>query len=289
MKIEAKKVRVLAEGKALLDDVDLMVRRGELLGLIGPNGAGKTTLLKVLANLRAPARGHVFYDGLEAHALGRAELARTLAYLAQSAPVHWPLTVERLVALGRSPYRQFKGAPASRDSMAVERAMKATGVDGFRGRTATTLSGGERMRVLLARALAVEPYALLADEPVAALDPYHQLKVMELLREQTENGRTVVVVVHDLNLAARFCHRLALLHNGRLVTDGIPEDVLTEATLREVYRVSALQGRVEGMPLLYPWACVDGPTAVGPADWRIFPPRTRRAGTLDPRRSTATI
>jgi iron complex transport system ATP-binding protein len=253
MRIEARGIVVSINGTAILRGIDLTLEPGSMVGLIGPNGAGKTTLLRVLANLRPPDRGSIFYNGATASQIGRRAFARQLAYLAQGTVVHWPLTVERLVGLGRLPYRRVWSNGAADNERAIAEALRATETEPFRHRTLATLSGGERTRVLLARALAVEAEVLLADEPTAALDPYHQLHIMELLQETARRGTTVVVVLHDLTLAARFCTRLVLLDAGRVVADGSPEVVLSTANLARVYRVTGLHGAHDRELYVLPW------------------------------------
>jgi len=253
MEIEAKGIAVRFGAMALFDGVDLAMRAGEMVGLIGPNGSGKTTLLRVLANLRAPEGGRVHYGGRTAAEIGRRELARRIAYLAQGGGVHWPMRVETLVALGRLPHRRpFRGHDAA-DRDAIERAMAAADVVEFRGRTLSEVSGGERMRILLARALAVEAAMLLADEPIAALDPLHQLQVMTLLRATAHAGRGVTVVLHDLALAARFCDRLVLLAGGGILAEGAPMAVLTDNNIVQAYGVDVARGEYDGVPFLLPW------------------------------------
>jgi iron complex transport system ATP-binding protein len=253
MRIEARGVTVHVNGVALLHPLDLTLDPGHLVGVMGPNGAGKTTLLRVLAHLQQPDGGRVLYDGTPASQLGHMTLARQLAYPAQGATVHWPLTVEHLVGLGRLPYRRFWHQATSADARAVTAALRATETEVLRHRTLATLSGGERMRVLLARALAVEAAALLADEPIAALDPYHQLQVMEVLRETARRDTLVVVVLHDLTLAARFCDRLVLLDAGYVVADGTPDVVLSVANLTRVYRVTVVRDTHDGSPYVVLW------------------------------------
>ncbi len=250
MIIEARDITLLRGPCPVLDQVSLTARPGEMLGLLGPNGAGKTTLLRTLSALEQPASGDVLYDGKTAHELGRRELGRTVSYLAQSGNIHWPMMVEHVVALGRLPHDHNP----QKDAAAIARAMEAAEISGLAGRTTGTLSGGERMRVLLARALAVEGKVLLADEPVAALDPYHQLHVMELLAAQAHAGVTVVVVLHDLTLAARFCHRVALAHRGKLVATGTPQDVLTPERLRAIYGIEVETGTRHDQPFILPWS-----------------------------------
>lgn len=254
MRIEAQGVTVHVKGVTLLHPTDVTLEPGQLVGVLGPNGAGKTTLLRVLAHLRTPDGGQVLYDGAPASQLGATILARRLAYLAQGATVHWPLTVEHLVSLGRLPYRRLWRQDTQADVQAITAALRATETEALRHRTLATLSGGERMRVLLARALAVDAAALVADEPIAALDPYHQLHVLEVLQETARRGTLVVVVLHDLSLAARFCDRLVLLEAGRVVADGLPEAVLSMANLRRVYRVNVLRATYEQALYVLPWA-----------------------------------
>ena len=225
---------------------------GQLVGLLGPNGAGKTSLLRAISGL-VPATGYVYWNDADLAGFDRRHRARTLAYLPQSPAVHWPLTVRELVGLGRLPHRRFGQAETAADRAAVEQAMAAGDIAGFATRRVDALSGGERMRVQLARVLAVEAPVLLVDEPVANLDPAHQLMVMELLRRYTAAGRAGVVVMHDLTLAGRFCDRIVLMHEGRIVGDGIPVDVLSEATLADVYGVQALIDNGNGDPLIVPW------------------------------------
>jgi iron complex transport system ATP-binding protein len=208
------------------------------IGLIGPNGVGKTTLVRAVAGL-IPFAGEIALDGAPVSALATRARARRIAYLAQGAESHWPLTVERLVALGRLPHLEPFRPPQAEDEAAIARAMTLADVSGLGSRDVLTLSGGERARALLARALAVEAPLLLVDEPVAALDPFHQLGIMEGLLAYARAGRMVVAVLHDLTLAARYCDELVLLHEGKVHAHGTPRDVLTPENLRTVYRVEA--------------------------------------------------
>ena len=253
MDIRAEKLTVRFGAATVLDGVGLGLGAGEVVGLIGPNGAGKTTLLRVLADLLSASAGEVRYDGKRRSELGRAALARRLSFLAQGGDVYWPLRVDHIVALGRLPHRRPFAGMSAQDHAAVERAMTAADIEHLRFRTSATLSGGERMRVLLARALAVESEILLADEPVAALDPLHQLRIMELLRSTAREGAGVVVVLHDLTLATRFCDRIVLLGGGRILLDGAPSE-LTDDLIAEAYGVAAFRGEHGGQPFVLPWA-----------------------------------
>lgn len=251
--IEARDITARFGSLTVLQAVNVTVRAGELVGLIGPNGSGKTTLLRILANLRAPEGGTVHYAGRPASAIGVRRLAREIAYLAQGVDVHWPMQVETLVGLGRLPHRRPLQGPGAADRAAVERAMAVCAVTALRSRTMSEVSGGERLRVLLARALAVEAAMLLADEPIAALDPLHQIEVMELLRRTARQGRGVVAVLHDLALAGRYCDRLILLAHGGVRAEGTAAEVLTDAHIAEAYGVEVVRGERDGIPYVLPW------------------------------------
>jgi iron complex transport system ATP-binding protein len=238
--------------RRVLAGIDTEMTGGGLIGVIGPNGAGKSTLARAMLGLLKPLAGRVLLDGAEVGTLRPADRARTIAYLPQGQTLHWPLSVERLVALGRMPHLAPFSRLSTADTAAIEAAMAATGTLDLRTRDATELSGGERARVMLARALAVEAQALIADEPLASLDPSHQMEMMELLAERARAGTLVVVVLHDLTMAARFCDRLLLLSQGRLMADGSPDTVLTDAALAEVYGITAWRGAAGGTPLLVP-------------------------------------
>lgn len=223
-------------GNTLLDGVALQLRAGEVVGIVGPNGAGKSTLLKTLAGVQAPNAGAVLLDGKPVLAMAPVARARVLAWLEQSPVVHWPLVVEQVVALGRLPHGDNDSA---RIQAVLARALEATDCSALRTRSFHTLSEGEKVRVHLARVLVGEPRIVLADEPIAALDPWHQLQVLDLLRTEAARGTAVALVLHDLQLAARYCDRLLLLNHGRVVACGTPREVLTDAVLAAIWRVDA--------------------------------------------------
>ena len=218
--LQVQNIDVTLGGQSIVHSVDLNVEQGEMLGLLGPNGAGKSTVLRSILQLISPDRGDVRLEGRFVHTIPVQERSRKIAYLAQQGPVYWPLSVERLVSLGRFPHLSSWQHLSSQDQNIVETTLHETDLWHLRHRTVTTLSGGERTRALLARALAVGAPLLLADEPVAALDPAHQLQIMQLLRRYSDAGNSVIVVMHDLTLAARYCHRLALMHEGTLIASG---------------------------------------------------------------------
>ena len=242
MILQANSVRLTRASRHLVDQVSLDVHKGELVGLIGPNGAGKSTLLNLLAGLEACDAGDVRLDGEDITAMGGVRRSRLLAWVAQSGPVNWPLTVERIITLGRRPHMGPWQRLTDDDNRAIEAAIVATDCESLRLQDATTLSGGERTRMLLARALAAQPRLLLADEPVAALDLKHQLQTMTVLREFARDDRACLVVLHDLSLAARYCDRLYLMHEGQVVAQGEPSIVLNAKNLREVYGVEVKFG-----------------------------------------------
>lgn len=237
---------------AAVRDVSVMLAPGMLVGVIGPNGAGKSTLIRALLGLAKPEAGQVRIDGRNVAGLDRQAIARSVAYLPQGQMLHWPLGVERLVALGRLPHLGPLSRLSVEDEAVVEAAMVRADVLHLKDRVATELSGGERARVLLARALAVGARALIADEPLAALDPGHQIDVMDLLRAEARGGALVVTVLHDLAMAARYCDRLLLMEGGTLVADGVPMDVLTPDMLARVYGVTARIERDGDVPLILP-------------------------------------
>lgn len=239
MTIACDAIRVRLGQRRVLDTLSLMFEPGKLVGVIGPNGAGKSTLLRAMLGLIPLDGGRVTIDGVALAAVPRRERARRIAYLPQGQTVHWPISVERLVSLGRLPHLAPMSKLSERDAEAIARAMARADVEQFRARVATELSGGERARVMLARALAVEAEGLVVDEPLAALDPGHQIDVMELLHREVAAGLLVIVVLHDLTTAARYCDRLVLLDEGRIVADGEPMKVLTPDRLRSVYGVAA--------------------------------------------------
>jgi iron complex transport system ATP-binding protein len=238
-KLRADDVVVRLGGALVVDAAALDLRAGELTVLIGPNGAGKTTLMRALAGL-VPAEGRIELDGTPLSALTVRERARRIAYLPQGHVFHWPMPVAAVVALGRYAYADAFSTLTDADRRAVGKALAATGTGGFANRPVTTLSGGERARVALARALACEAPILLADEPTMSLDPRHQLVVMELLARAAHDGGAVLAIGHDLALAARFADRIVIMDRGRLVADGAPRAVLTAERIAAVFGVEAI-------------------------------------------------
>jgi iron complex transport system ATP-binding protein len=233
--------------RRVLDAVSFSIRPGEVVGLLGPNGAGKSSLLRAALGL-LPVEGEICLGDDLLQTLSARERALRLAYVPQERSVAWALDVESLVALGRQPHR----ATPQADALAVAAALDAMNMEGFERRPATELSGGERARALIARALAQEAPLLLADEPTAGLDPAHQLELMRCFRALAARGRAVLVAIHDLGLAARWCDRVVLLHHGRIVAAGPPAATLTADALARVYGVTAYFGADPGGPIVLP-------------------------------------
>ena len=252
--LETDGLTIQYNGTPIIDRISLHLAPGGMIGLIGPNGAGKTTLIKALSGLLSPTSGTVALDGKPLSAWTRDSLARSVGYLSQDRLVHWPMTVERLVSLGRLPHRSPWHRMTDSDADAVDAALDAADVASIRSRTVTTLSGGELARVLLARVLAGEPKVLLADEPVSGLDPGHRLQVLDGLRVLAHQGRLVIIVLHDLTLASRYCDRLVLLDQGKVVADGAPNVVLQPDKLASVYGVDAVTVTQHGEQAVLPWS-----------------------------------
>ena len=252
--LTAQGLNVELAGRLVLNDISLSLSSGHLVALVGPNGAGKTTLLRALAGL-LPSDGAIHVGGEPLSSLSLRDRARRFAYLPQGHIVHWPLPARDIVALGRYPHGATDPARLSpKDSEAVLRAMRATDVVEFSDRRVTELSGGERSRVALARVLAVEAPVILADEPTASLDPRYQLDVMRTLRAAADQGVLVIVVTHDLGLAARFADHLLVLSEGRLVAQGAPAAALSEQVMADVFRISAYRAEFERAAVIVPWA-----------------------------------
>ena len=252
--LTAQGLSVTLAGRLVLNDVSLALSSGHLVGLVGPNGAGKTTLLRALAGL-VRSEGAIEVGGDALSSLALRERARRFAYLPQGHVVHWPLAARDIVALGRYPHGATDPARLTpKDAEAVLRAMQATDVVEFSERRVTELSGGERSRVALARVLAVEAPVILADEPTASLDPRHQFDVMKSLRASADKGVLVIVVTHDLGLAARFADTVLVLLDGRLVSQGAPAEALSEKTMGDVFRISAYRAEYQREAVIVPWA-----------------------------------
>lgn len=248
--IRAEGVTVELGGRAVVREVDLAVSTGELLALVGPNGAGKSTLLSALSGERRPDAGRVLLDERPVDGIDPLELARIRSVLTQDNAVSFPFRVAEVVEMGRSPWARTPAREA--DEAAIAAALERADVAHLVARRFTELSGGERARVSLARVLAQDTPVVLLDEPTAALDLRHQEDVLRIARTLASEGRTVVVVLHDLSLAGAYADRVALLEDGRLRALGAPVEVLTEQLVAEVYRLPVEVLVRDGRPLIVP-------------------------------------
>ncbi|MDB5587692.1 MAG: iron transporter ATP-binding protein [Devosia sp.] len=249
-------VTVKAGERTILDGAGFTAPAGAVTGLIGPNGAGKSTMIGAVMGLRRLVRGTIAFDGANLPAMLPAERARLCAHVEQFATTTERLTVGDVVGLGRVPFQSaWQAAPSAQDETAVASALAAMGMATFANRLYQLLSGGEQQRVQIARALAQEPRMLLLDEPTSHLDIKAQLLVLDVLRAQAQAGCTVLLAMHDLNLAARYCDHLVVLDAGKVVAEGTPADVLDPDLLLRVYGVAATIVQVPGKP--YPLVIYD--------------------------------
>ncbi|MDH3242148.1 MAG: ABC transporter ATP-binding protein [Alphaproteobacteria bacterium] len=250
--LSVRDLTLALDGRDVLKGIGFDAAPGELIGVIGPNGAGKTTLLRALAGAIPHRAGNITLDGAPVTALAARERARRIAYLGQEEAPQWAISCENLVGLGRLPHRPSWQGESAADRAAVAAALMACDALQLADRPVNRLSGGERTRVLLARALAVESDFLLADEPTAGLDPAHALQVMEVLACRAAAGTGVIVTLHDLTNALRYCNRLILLNHGTLAAEGSPDAVLSPENLARIYGIRAHAGTAAGKPFLVP-------------------------------------
>jgi iron complex transport system ATP-binding protein len=220
----------------VLDDVDLSVASGEMVGLLGPNGSGKTTLVKLASGVLKPLKGEIRLDDADLKSLGRKTVARSVAVMPQYFHIPFAFTVGEVIALGRLPFIRTIAGETAADREAVSSAMVVVGIEDLAERRFDELSGGERQKVVLAMALAQQPRLLLLDEPTAHLDISHQVEILEQVRRlNRDHGVTIIAAIHDLNLASLYFDRLVLLKEGRVIADGPPDEVITEEIVRRVF------------------------------------------------------
>lgn len=248
--LQASNISVRIGPRTVLDDVSASFERGKVTAIVGPNGTGKSTFLDCLAQIRTPQSGTVTLDGKDLSRIPARMRARQMAYLPQNAEVAWDVDGETFVGLGRTPYSGAWGLNAE-DRQQVSKAILITGTEVFKDRVVTTLSGGERARILIARALAGNPDWLLADEPLAGLDPGHVLDIGDLFcRLAHDRGYGIIVTLHDLSAALRMADRVIVLAKGNIIADGTPIQALSPDILRRAYGVETRVLHGEDGPVL---------------------------------------
>ncbi len=262
--ISASKLQIAYEDNVVVHDFDFVIQPGEIVSLIGPNGSGKSTVLKAISRLMKTLTGVVHLDGLDIHKLPTREVAKKLSILSQHQITPPDFTVEELISYGRLPHRNWYQSKNKDDIKYVQWALEQTHLEKLAHRPIDSLSGGERQRAWIAMALAQKTSVLLLDEPTTYLDICHQIETMELLtRLNRELDLTIVMVLHDLNQAVRYSHRLVVIKEGKLVTSGTPEKVLTTNLLRDVYKVKAriTLDQCLGKPVFLPLGLASPPGA----------------------------
>ncbi|OIN97210.1 hypothetical protein AUJ66_04055 [Candidatus Desantisbacteria bacterium CG1_02_38_46] len=229
------------DGEEVIKGLSFSVQSGEFLGILGPNGAGKTTLFRAITGVLKHSSGKIYYQEKELLEIPAREIAREIAVLPQILEISFSFSVEEFVRMGRFSHRGRLEGFRKEDEIAVEKAMETTGILNLKSRSVNQLSGGERQRVLLAQALAQEPSLLLLDEPTAHLDISHQVEICDLIKNlNREKSLTVIMVLHDLNLASDYCDQLILINKGKLYKIGPPEEVLTYQIIEEVYKTTVV-------------------------------------------------
>lgn len=256
MSIQCMGVGVKLGKRQVVRHVTFSSNQPELIGLIGPNGAGKSSLMRALVGL-VDSSGQILFDDLPSYEMSALELARKVAYLPQERVVHWPLAVREIIMLGRMPYQSGFGRASQRDNEAVDRAITVMGLEMLASRPFNALSGGEKARVLIARLVAQEASVIIADEPINGLDPAHQIALMQIFKTLVANGKTVLVSLHDLSLASRWCERILILNDGVLLDDGSAREVMTAGRMEEVYGVEIRKVEAGGQSFVVPTGLID--------------------------------
>ncbi len=234
--LEVKDLSVGYGSRQILDNINMSAQKGEVLGIIGPNGSGKTTFVKTITRILKQTSGEVLINDKNVQDMSSTEIAKHIGVVSQVISINFEFTVEDIVLMGRTPY--IKGGESAEDLDIVKEAMEKTNTYFLRERFVTQLSGGELQRVIIARALAQQPDILLLDEPTSHLDITNQIEILNLVKKESRKGMLVIAVVHDLNLAAYYCDKLALIHNGNLKAFGPPTRVLTPQNIKNVYNLA---------------------------------------------------
>ncbi|GAB2832887.1 ABC transporter ATP-binding protein [Actinocorallia aurea] len=263
-RLRAERLRLAYDGRTIVDDLDLDIPDGKVTAVIGPNGCGKSTTLRALGRLLKPRAGSVILDGELIDKLPTRDVARTIGVLPQSPIAPGGLTVAELAARGRHPHQSWYKPWSEKDEAAVTEALARTELLDLRERQVDELSGGQRQRAWIAMVLAQGTDLLLLDEPTTFLDLAHQIDVLDLVRELNGDGHTVVMVLHDLNLAARYAHHLVAMRDGRVAAQGGPEEVLTADLVRDVFDLDAqiIADPSSGTPMVIPLSRIKAPRSI---------------------------
>lgn len=266
MNVSVEGVSYSVQDKQLIDSILLHVRKGELVGLIGPNGSGKSTLLKNIYRVLQPDSGRISIDGQNLHSISHRETARQIAVVSQEAPVAFDFSVKDMVLMGRNPHKKWYQPDSGEDLRLVEQALERVGLLQDVGRSFSTLSGGEKQRVLIARALAQQARFLILDEPTNHLDIKHQLQIMDLVKGLKI---TSLAALHDLNIAACYCDRLVVMKDGKVIVAGTPEEILKPELLFTIFEVATevVRHPMTGKPLITFLPEMSGMENISPNDW----------------------
>ena len=252
-KMELNNISFAYDSALILRELSLFIQESDFIGLIGPNGSGKSTLLKIMGSILKPDSGHIKFKGSETERIRKKIFAQSVSWIPQSHPMVFPFKVSEVVLMGRHPHLSALSFESHEDFNISQRAMKTTMTSEFSERFFNEISEGEKQRVMIASALAQNPELMLLDEPTSALDLKYQIEIMNILKDLNTNHKmTLVVAIHDLNLASRFCNRIILINEGKVVSDGTPLQVLKKDILEQVYGIELDLDFKNGHTLIHP-------------------------------------
>ncbi|MDD4979933.1 MAG: ABC transporter ATP-binding protein [Candidatus Omnitrophica bacterium] len=227
--------------ETIVRDISLDIKHGDFMGIIGPNGSGKTTLLRLASKILSPNKGNIIFHGRDIASMAMKEFAKSVAFVAQDTVVNFPFSVFEIVLMGRTPHLKRLEAETKKDYFFAEKAMAMTDTLHLKEKMIDELSSGERQRVIIAKALAQQPLLLFLDEPTSHLDIGHQIQILDLLRKlNRQDNLTIIMVLHDLNLASEYCNRIVLMNEGKIFKEGSPRDVLTYQNIEAVYKTTVV-------------------------------------------------
>lgn len=250
--LEAKNLKFRYGKKSVLDGVSFNVKKGEFISIIGPNGSGKSTLLKTLNNIYNPWKGKILIDGKNIKNFRQKKIAKIMALVLQDSNIDYEFTVEEIILMGRHPHKGRFEKEDGDDYKIIEESLEMTNTTYLRNRIITEISGGERQRVMIAKALAQKPKIILLDEPTSNLDINHQIEILKLLKDMNkQNGTTIILVIHDINLAIRYSDKVIMLNEGKILDMGKPEEVITRENIEKVYNMKVNIDRNKHTDSLY--------------------------------------